>query len=1299
MKISDALKSSPWNNGDGNGLTRSNVDYQDDAKGLKETIKDIKGGNINSLLAIGKSQLNQTAIASSSKNIFNAVTSKFTTKEDKVSERPKGTVTNKNDELEVQLKALREDINKQSVLETKFGQYASMETLLGSTFGLFVGTLGMSPVANVANSILGSSFDGLGLSTIIDKIAKNSTADKDSLKTWENASLGELGLLTVANKYTIENSAKPSLEIKSPNKRYNLITTDAEAEEEYNLTGYTKNSDEDEFAKNNNWRFSKQESQLELSDGKNYYLTGGYIGQDGKLFYKDLKEEDKNSGTFVYSKDIVNVSDENNGLRKDKENCRIVSLKRPEIIISNRIIKEQDGLQYFAEISNINEYEPIHSRVTKSEIFNRVNNTFREIGGLYVEPYYSNGVLNCFEIPFEFNPNISEGSAQAKYQVEELLSRMLPIRSYIGNDAGELTIETTYLSTTNYDEDKKTDGWLNGWMSDWTPQKIKQIERQLRSLTLPYINGSTFVRPPIVRIKMRGLDANNYNKVVNASYNKINLDGVNNDELRALNEGELKLSERDSLVGDLFKYPVSKAYVTKIWDEDTREKRYIVTNVTISKLDDNFGLSYVYDSNDSGISNTFRYGFKVNLTLVETTKNFLDFVPNYYDYLNKESDNLDYNEMEGNPYVTTGNKGDGTKITLEAIKFDTNIDFDTIGIDNNDNNNDSIIYLVEEEKREPLLLKLFKRNSTGQDEYITIVEDVKVKGDYKTFSNAYNIEVKENNSSIDTDESDNQQGGGQQGGQQQAVAKTPLKEPRVSLSLDNNKVLIEIEKPLEQNDVEIKTDLEVKDLIVTNNGSQYNDGTLTKIANQNNKIRYTYSLGKNVSNGLYKISIKQGVIKSVVVNNNNNYITKEKNAEIKAIELEIKKETPIPPEVKIYPFGNNAAKITITVKTEGKGITNNITLKESDIKVTNIRNSKQVRGSLTYQDGYYIYSLGADIETGTYSLQINDGIISVEAKESDKFENGKINSKIGICSIKKEDYKIENKQFDAFDTDLLIVNEGHFWLTPYLPGGNSGATLSAGVDFAPRNNCIANSPNKMTTILRQNLYSIAENRAKLLGNLVVSREEIKTKLDWGGAPNEVLLNYISSKCNATPKKSLFGKGAYYIEKEFSFNNTTKLLTFYIAEGIKNTKYEYDNNGRLIGEYLLPDEAVNLFLEACKTKYDRLDIRIASIKDCFEKLKSGKVYNDKKITKIYTKENLEYFKKDEVKIPSEKDIKANKKWTTLLVDANYHSWNSQFDIVFAALLSGNNELFKKALKKTDVYLERKTRWDNNLAYLG
>ena len=154
-----------------------------------------------------------------------------------------------------------------------------------------------------------------------------------------------------------------------------------------------------------------------------------------------------------------------------------------------------------------------------------------------------------------------------------------------------------------------------------------------------------------------------------------------------------------------------------------------------------------------------------------------------------------------------------------------------------------------------------------------------------------------------------------------------------------------------------------------------------------------------------------------------------------------------------------------------------------------------------------------------------DGLIDKVkiASEKSEFEEEKERIKLII-----EDYKIENKQFDAFDTDLLIVNEGYFWLTPYLPGGNSGATLSAGVDFAPRNNCITNSPSKMTTILRQNSYSIAENRAKLLGNLVVSREEIKTKLDWGGAPNEVLLNYISSKCNATPKKSLFGKGAYYI---------------------------------------------------------------------------------------------------------------------------------------------------------------------------
>ena len=74
--------------------------------------------------------------------------------------------------------------------------------------------------------------------------------------------------------------------------------------------------------------------------------------------------------------------------------------------------------------------------------------------------------------------------------------------------------------------------------------------------------------------------------------------------------------------------------VTKTLDETTSEKRYIVTNLQINPIDQN-GFDYYIDysknnSKDEYLS--YRRGFTVNLTLAETTKNFLDTVPNYYNY-------------------------------------------------------------------------------------------------------------------------------------------------------------------------------------------------------------------------------------------------------------------------------------------------------------------------------------------------------------------------------------------------------------------------------------------------------------------------------------------------------------------------------------------------------------------------------------------------------------------------------------------------------------------------------------------
>lgn len=301
-----------------------------------------------------------------------------------------------------------------------------------------------------------------------------------------------------------------------------------------------------------------------------------------------------------------------------------------------------------------------YTRVTKAKVFNRVNNVYREIGGLYIEPFYSGEALKAFEIPFEFNPNISEGSSTAKYAEESLLGRILPIRSYIGSDAGKVSIETRYLavndgSTSNR---KQADGWKNGWMMDWTPEKLRKIERQYRALVLPYISGANFVRPPIVRIKLRSASANTANRIATEKAND-----------------QVGTSAASLTVGDLFRYPSlgNGIQITQRFDGRTMDKRYVVTDVTISPLE-SWGTSYKYDiqgifsddENGSFYNGVGRYGFKVTISMSETTKNFLDLIPNYGQYVKASDSDESENQYTGANYKFTQPE----KIDLTTCLYD-----------------------------------------------------------------------------------------------------------------------------------------------------------------------------------------------------------------------------------------------------------------------------------------------------------------------------------------------------------------------------------------------------------------------------------------------------------------------------------------------------------------------------------------------------------------------------------------------------------------------------------------------------
>lgn len=253
------------------------------------------------------------------------------------------------------------------------------------------------------------------------------------------------------------------------------------------------------------------------------------------------------------------------------------------------------------------------------------------LGELIVEPYYNGyetGIgedkvaktdFVSFNIPFQFNANITEGSLEAKYDETEVMNRILPIRTWINTNSSPLTLETTYVALAPDNAGIKSDAEVynyqtDSWMFDWTESRINEIELKLRSLVLPNLNNGRFVRPPIVKIKMSKA------KIPNTL-----MDLYSYPEL---NENDLKITiglDGDSSASSL--------------------KRYVVTSLQISPLEDyanSFG--YVNTVNGEGLK---RRGFKVSMSLSEVTKNFLDLVPDfrtYYDAWHKQEEiDLEFN--------------------------------------------------------------------------------------------------------------------------------------------------------------------------------------------------------------------------------------------------------------------------------------------------------------------------------------------------------------------------------------------------------------------------------------------------------------------------------------------------------------------------------------------------------------------------------------------------------------------------------------------------------------------------------
>ena len=584
----DNVGATPWDGKNDFNAIATNVDLQDEL-----LLDDIE--NSGDLTKLGKATTNSVrnlqnnvGALKGAKSLVNGLKSK---KEPEFTSNRPGNPDNDFTKLAI----AKSEKYKNIKMSSKLGTYNSLANLLGTASGMLVGSLGKTATSNILDDMTSKFTGGFGIAGIAERLS-------GALETMPSAE--EIVALNLANYYNMY-SARPGRVITDRYHKYNFITPNGTDNIDGSRGGSSKTSDLEKIQNITN-KISKR------INAANRWIDGSKI-----------------SG-FV-SKKAETIED-------------VFDIKKGgSYIISPQRAKHESHLQY----NKTNAYlDDIIN--TAAEKILAENSRFSKdvLGGLYVEPYYNSynsdggeklDTLKQFLIPFQFNPIINDGGYEAKYQTEELMGRLLQVRSYVGTNSNTITLETKYLITTPSMVDYLTNIKLNeldyysndNWMNNWDSEKLYEIENQYRKLVLPFIKSDKgiFVRPPIVRIQF------GYNNEKNGLMNVSTLFNYHNTD-------------------DCFE-------VTETLDEATSEKRYIVTNLQINPIDQN-GFDYYIDYSKSSNSHylSYRRGFTVNLTLAETTKNFLDTVPNYYNYSKAISKffSVTYNSEFDKPALLGSNK-------------------------------------------------------------------------------------------------------------------------------------------------------------------------------------------------------------------------------------------------------------------------------------------------------------------------------------------------------------------------------------------------------------------------------------------------------------------------------------------------------------------------------------------------------------------------------------------------------------------------------------------------------------------
>lgn len=321
----------------------------------------------------------------------------------------------------------------------------------------------------------------------------------------------------------------------------------------------------------------------------------------------------------------------------------------------------------------------------------RIIGTSDAIGCLYIEPFYNtNSEVTVFSIPFQFNPEIKEGAIKANYEEEKILGRITSARYYINTDSDPVTLTTKYICTCDQDfkgsefnnKIRFGDNYLDkSWHEHWTQNELIKIENAYRSLVFPLKDDKYMVRPPVVQVYIGN---NTENPTVrNVLTYPLTMPKIGDGDLKE----SAKSIKKDNKDNRATYFEHSLSFNETSVDKNEKKgyfnvKRYVVTSVSIEDLENTNGWNYNVNTNIPGT----KRGFIVTLSLSETTRNFLDLVPDfkaYYDAWNITQDYDVDNRMllknyAGKKIINSGQNTNELSESLEKSKNNKQSDLDDV---------------------------------------------------------------------------------------------------------------------------------------------------------------------------------------------------------------------------------------------------------------------------------------------------------------------------------------------------------------------------------------------------------------------------------------------------------------------------------------------------------------------------------------------------------------------------------------------------------------------------------------------